>query len=304
MPTGALLVDKPEGLSSHDVVHRVRGIVRETRCGHTGTLDPIATGLLVLCLGRATRLSRFVVGLGKTYVATVRFGFATDTYDRTGKPSGESGDDGPGSEELQRALRTFLGPQEQHPPPFSAKKVSGERAYRLARAGFAVQPDPVRVQIDEVELIEHSPPRALLRVSASSGTYIRSLAHDLGRKVGCGAHLESLRRTRVGSFQVEEALTLQVLESLVSKGGLSERLLSPAQMLQDLPGEDLTGEETSRFVHGRVVVRPGVPPGVTVRVMDPSGKFLGVARMGNSPEPGLKPLVVWAVPEGKKAQET
>lgn len=299
MPAGALLVDKPEGLTSHDVVARVRRLAHGERCGHTGTLDPFATGLLVLCLGRATRLSRFVVGMRKTYLATVRFGFATDTYDRTGRPLGEPGGSAPGREELVEALRSFLGVQEQYPPPFSAKKVSGERAYRLARAGLSVQPAAVRIQIDEIELLDHAPPLARLRVTASSGTYIRSLAHDLGRKAGCGAHLEDLRRTRVGSFRVEDASTLDALESAGPRVLGPPTLLSPARLLQDLPYEILTPEETERFVHGRTVHRTGLPDG-PICLLGPSGELLGVARAAAGADTALKPFVVWAHPAGKK----
>jgi tRNA pseudouridine55 synthase len=300
MPTGALLVDKPEGLTSHDVVDRVRRLSGERRCGHTGTLDPFATGLLVLCLGRATRLSRFVSGMTKTYVATVRFGFATDTYDRTGKPVGEPRGDGPGREELLPVLAAFLGAQLQLPPPFSAKKIDGRRAYRLARAGLSVQPAAVEIRIDRIALVDHTPPLARLEVTVSSGTYIRSLAHDLGRKLGCGAHLAALRRTRVGSFRVEDASTLEALETAASDGRLGHRLLAPAQLVAELPPATLDADEAVRFVHGRRVHRPEVPD-EAVRVLGPSGELLGVARGAPSGDGGLLPLVVWARPEEGEA---
>lgn len=299
--TGALLVDKPEGLSSHDVVARVRKIANERRCGHTGTLDPFATGLLVLCLGRATRFARFLSGAAKTYLATIRFGFATTTYDRTGVPLGESTELCPDRPSLECALAGFVGRQEQRPPPFSAKKVKGKRAYRLARAGVPVEPAPVPVEIREIRLLELVPPRARVHVQVTSGTYIRSLAHDLGERLSCGAHLEELRRTAVGSFRVEEAKSLEELSRLAAEGKLEERTIRPGEILRDLASLELTGEAERRFVHGRDVPAGNlVQPGL-VRIVGAQGAFLGVAeaRPGAS---NLRPVVVWASASDGKAQ--
>jgi tRNA pseudouridine55 synthase len=292
MLTGALLVDKPGGVTSHDVVARVRRVTGERRTGHTGTLDPFATGLLVLCLGRATRLARFVSELRKSYRATVRFGFATDTFDRTGSPRDEPTGDPPSRDALEAALPGFVGPQWQLPPPFSAKKVGGKRAHRLARSGAPVRLAPARIEIEELRLVDYSPPRATLETTVSSGTYVRSLANDLGRKLGCGAHLEELRRIRVGSFAVEAADSLKDLERYASGGRIPERLLPPAELLRDLPAESLAGEDAVRFRHGREVSVER-EAGLVLRVFGPEGAFLGVAEAGARGR-SLRPLVVWA----------
>lgn len=299
--TGALLVDKPAGISSHDVVARVRKIANQRRCGHTGTLDPFATGLLVLCLGRATRLARFLSGSVKEYLATIRFGFATTTYDLTGAPLGEPTDRCPDRAELEDALVASRGRQEQRPPPFSAKRVNGTRAYRLARAGFPVEPAPVLVEIQEIRLLDLLPPRARIQVRVSSGTYIRALAYDLGERLACGAHLEELRRTGVGSFRVEESSTLEELARIAGQGRLVERMVAPGEILRDLPSLDLAGDAIRRFVHGR-----DVPVGTLaatestlVRILGERRELLGVGER----KPGgelLRPLVVWkSAPEEK-----
>jgi tRNA pseudouridine55 synthase len=236
----------------------------------------------------------------KSYLATVRFGFATDTYDRTGKPMDAPRGDGPGRQELLDLLSGFLGAQLQLPPPFSAKKIAGQRAYRLARAGHSVHLAAVAVRIDRIDLVDLTPPLARLEVTASSGTYIRSLAHDLGRKIGCGAHLAALRRTAVGSFRVEEASSLESLEAATCEGRLGERLLSPAQLVAELPSATLDPDEAVRFVHGRPV-RGADVPAEPVRVLGPSGELLGVARGARSGEGILLPLVVWARPEEREA---
>ncbi|HEY7698639.1 MAG TPA: tRNA pseudouridine(55) synthase TruB [Vicinamibacteria bacterium] len=304
---GALLVDKPGGVTSHDVVANVRRLARQRRCGHTGTLDPFATGLLVICLGKATRLARFLSGAAKSYLATVRFGFSTDTYDRTGEVSGTRSDSCPGTKELESALSGFRGIQEQHPPLFSAKRIEGKRSHRLARAGLEVKPAPAKVEVFELVLLDYEPPRARLSLSVSSGTYVRSLAHDLGVRLGCGAHLEELRRTRIGSFTVEEASTLDDLSALAFQGRLSERLLSPAALLRDLPRVDVATDAVNLLVHGRDVPQgPWAPPAAgprgPLRVCDEQGDLVSVARVHE--ESGvLRPLIVLKTPPGRKARE-
>lgn len=303
---GALLVDKPSGVTSHDVVANVRRLARQRRCGHTGTLDPFATGLLVICLGRATRLARFVSGASKSYLATVRFGFSTDTYDRTGEVTGTWSDSCPDRGELESALGGFRGVQEQLPPPFSAKRIEGKRSHRLARAGVEVKPVPARVEIFEVELLDFEPPRARISLSVSSGTYVRSLAHDLGERLGCGAHLEELRRTRIGSFTVEEASTLETLSALAFHGRLSERLLSPAELLRDLPRVDVTAEAVKLLVHGRDVPEgawaPRAAGGGPLRVCDEQGELVSIAHRNETGV--LRPWIVLKPPPGRKAQES
>jgi tRNA pseudouridine55 synthase len=302
---GALLVDKPGGVTSHDVVASVRRLARQRRCGHTGTLDPFATGLLVICLGKATRLARFVSGASKSYLATVRFGFSTDTYDRTGDVVGIRTDSCPDARELESSLRGFRGVQEQLPPLFSAKRIDGKRSHRLARAGVVVKPVPARVEVFELELLDLVPPRARLGLSVSSGTYVRSLAHDLGERLGCGAHLEELRRTRIGPFTVEEASSLETLSALAFQGRLAERLISPAELLRDLPRVDVSTEAVKLLVHGRDVPEGGWDPPVAglqilagpLRVCDAQGDLVSVAEVVQDSR-ALRPLIVLRSPPG------
>jgi tRNA pseudouridine55 synthase len=243
---GVLLIDKSSGPTSHDVVASVRRILGQKRCGHTGTLDPFATGLMMLCLGRATRLARFLSGADKTYVATIRFGYATDTFDRTGKPVGPIALHSPDPEELARTLAGFVGAQMQRPPAFSAKKIGGKRAYELARAGESVSPKPVEVTIRSLELLELDGATARLEVTVSSGTYIRSLAHDVGKRLGCHAHLSELRRTRVAAFSVSHAVTIETLE----REGPLGALLTPNEALRGLPLVRVGAEVAKRLAHG------------------------------------------------------
>ena len=214
-PDGVLLVDKPEKLTSHDVVDVARRLLGTRRIGHTGTLDPAATGLLVLCVGRAGRLQSFLTGWDKTYEGTIVFGVATDTYDTEGTPSGEPHPDpAPSRERLEEACRAFTGEILQVPPPFSAKKIAGRKFYELARAGEAVPDTPKAVTVRSLEIIGLDGAVARFRVSCTSGTYVRSLAHDIGKALGTGAHLGSLRRTSIGPFRIDEARTLPALEAL------------------------------------------------------------------------------------------
>jgi tRNA pseudouridine55 synthase len=306
---GALLVDKPGRVTSHDVVASVRRLARQRRCGHTGTLDPFATGLMVICLGKATRLARFLSGTTKSYLATVRFGFSTDTYDRTGEVTGARTDDCPAISELESALVGFHGVQEQHPPLFSAKRIEGKRSHRLARAGIDVKPAPARVEVLELVLVDFEPPRARLAVSVSSGTYVRSLAHDLGERLGCGAHLEELRRTRIGPFTVEEASTLDTLSGLAFQRRLHESLLSPADLLRELPRVAVSADAAMLLVHGRDVPEGDWEPpsghrvaSGPIRVCDERGDLVSVATL-YEPTQALRPVVVVRSPPRGKAQE-
>jgi tRNA pseudouridine55 synthase len=306
---GALLVDKPGRVTSHDVVASVRRLARQRRCGHTGTLDPFATGLLVICLGKATRLAQFVSGTSKSYLATVRFGFSTDTYDRTGEATGRRSESSPDRAELERALEEFRGVQAQRPPLFSAKRIDGKRSHRLARAGVEVRPAAATVEIFELLLLGFEPPLARLSLSVSSGTYVRSLAHDLGEKLGCGAHLEELRRTRIGPFRVDEASTLDELSRAAHENRLSERLLSPAELLRELPRVDVSSEAVKLLVHGRDVPEDefslpeglAIPSGRPIRVCGERGDLVSVAHVHDDTG-ALRPDIVIESPPGGKAQ--
>lgn len=222
-PSGVLLVDKPPKLTSHDVVDVARRLLGTRRVGHTGTLDPAATGLLVLCVGRAGRLQSFLTGWEKTYEGTLRFGVATDTYDAEGTPAGEPHPDPrPNLAALEEACRSFTGEIRQSPPPYSAKKVAGKKFYEMARKGEAVPDLPKTVTVREFAVLALEGDVAAFRVSCTSGTYIRSLAHEVGQALGFGAHLASLRRTSIGPFRLEDARTLPDLDAMAPADRLSK----------------------------------------------------------------------------------
>jgi tRNA pseudouridine55 synthase len=208
---GVLVIDKPAGLTSHDVVNRVRRILGQRAVGHLGTLDPMATGILPLVIGRLTRLAQFYTASEKTYEGTIRFGFSTDTYDGEGDPTCDPQEVHLNEEKIEAAAARFRGEIEQMPPPFSAKKIHGIPAYKLARKDKNVPLKPVRVEIRELEILQLEAARVRFRARVASGTYMRSLAHDLGQALGCGAHLESLRRTAVAEFTLADAHTLEEL---------------------------------------------------------------------------------------------
>ncbi|HEX9886287.1 MAG TPA: tRNA pseudouridine(55) synthase TruB [Longimicrobiales bacterium] len=254
---GVLLVDKPPGPTSHDVVDRARRVLGVRRVGHTGTLDPFASGLLLLCVGPATRLSEYLTGLDKEYRATARMGVATDTDDVDGEVVARADDVGDlDGAAVEAALERFRGPIEQRPPAFSAKKVAGVAAHRRARRGETVHLEPVSVDIHELELEDLRLPDVLLRVLCSSGTYVRALARDLGEELGVGAHLTALRRTAVGSFRVEDAVGLAELEA--ARAPL--RWVGLPEALAHLPRMCVGGEEADRLTHGqRIQVTADLP---------------------------------------------
>jgi tRNA pseudouridine55 synthase len=232
---GVIVIDKPEGWTSHDVVAKARGIVKTKRVGHLGTLDPIATGVLPLVIERATRLAQFYTRSDKIYEGVVRFGWSTDSYDRAGQPTSEKIQVSPDAEEVERLLARFRGEFLQTPPPVSAKKVDGKRAYELARRSLPVELAPVSVQVFSLTLLEVDGPDVRLRVHCSGGTYVRSIAHDLGRAMGCGAHLLDLRRTASGEFEIGQALTIPRLQALAAEDRLAEATVPAAKMLPEFP---------------------------------------------------------------------
>ena len=232
---GVLVVDKEEGWTSHDVVSKVRRIVATKKVGHLGTLDPIATGVLPLVIGRATRLAQFYVRSHKVYEAHIRFGFSTSTYDRSGEPTSPRTEPSIDQDGLERLLDRFRGEILQAPPPVSAKKVEGVRAYALARRQAPVELAPVPVEVYELTLLEASGCQARIRAHVSGGTYLRSIAHDLGQALGCGAHLRDLRRIASGEFTLDQAHTIPQLQQLVAENRLTEALIPAARMLPDFP---------------------------------------------------------------------
>lgn len=306
---GLLIVDKPVGPTSHDVVARVRRVLGEPRVGHTGTLDPAASGVLPLLLGRATRLAQFLRQSDKVYEATITLGVTTDTGDGLGRPVGHAYDGPfPAIEAIDRALDAFRGSFSQQPPAFSAKKVDGRRSYKNARAtrrnrtlhappalsAPPALPAPVTVTAHAIDLLGVDERRVLLRVHCSAGFYVRSLAHDLGECLGTGGHLAALRRTRSGRADIARAVGLADLERDPS---LAARLVVPlAEVLPELPSLVLTAEGARRATHGqdlgpRDAVRSSGAAAPLVRLLDATGDLLAIAEAGRSPGL-LHPFVV------------
>jgi tRNA pseudouridine55 synthase len=209
---GVLLVDKPEGLTSHDVVSRLRRKLRIKRIGHAGTLDPMATGLLIMLIGKATKVSQYLMSLDKVYEATMKLGESTNSHDRDGEITGTRPVPELSEEQFREAMQPFIGDQYQTPPMFSAKKVDGVPLYKHARKGETVEREPRFIHVSAFELLSFAPPQATFRLACSKGTYVRTIAHDLGEQLGCGAHLTALRRVAIDRFRIEDATALEALE--------------------------------------------------------------------------------------------
>jgi tRNA pseudouridine55 synthase len=287
---GVLVVDKPEGLTSHDVVAAARRLLGEKRIGHTGTLDPLATGVLPLACGRATRLVRFLAAADKEYEATILFGVTTDTLDITGEETSRSGVV-PSRDELATALRSFEGELMQVPPAYSAKKVAGRRAYELARRDEPVTLDAVPVRISRIELFEFGDDRCRLSLTCSAGFYVRALVRDLGERCGSGATLEALRRTRSGDFTLDEAVELEGLTrrrldpsdpgSRIPDPAIETLMIPMEKLLQEFPAVTVTTEGVTRVSHGQDV-RPAdlagvLPPACEwIRLVDAGGTLVGL----------------------------
>ena len=286
---GVLVIDKPEGLTSHDVVAAARRALRERRIGHTGTLDPLATGVLPLACGQATRLVRFLAASDKDYDATIRFGVTTATYDVTGTETSRSGR-APERELVERGLAGLKGEYLQMPPAYSAKKVGGQRAYEMARRDQSIELKPVPVRVTKADLVAFEGGSACVRVTCSAGFYVRSFAHTLGELVGTGACLEALRRTRSGEFSLEQAIALgSLLES--SDVGLQQRIVPLDRLLGSIPAVQLTSEERARVSHGLEVERIESRAGDWVRLLDSDGHLIAMATRGRRPD-SLHPAVV------------
>ena len=294
-PDGVLVVDKPAGLSSHDVVAAVRRALRGARVGHTGTLDPIATGVLPLLVGRATRLARYLAGAHKSYEADVRFGWFTDTYDSAGAPTGPSQSAELDRVRLEAALDAFRGTFFQQPPAYSAKKVRGTRAYALARASREVQLEPVQVTVSSLRLEGLVGDTAKLVLTVSAGFYVRALAHDLGAVMGVGAHLAGLRRTSSGEFHLSQAVPFATL--MEEPGAAAAGLIPLGAVLTHLPGCRVNGEGLRWVRHGRdleprlLIDAPPAAPLGPLRLLDEGGALvaLAVVREGSG---ALHPAVV------------
>lgn len=291
-PAGILLIDKPPGWTSHDVVAKARGICRQRRIGHTGTLDPMATGLLVLCLGYATRLVEYMTRHDKSYEGEIVLGVSTDTDDADGTPIATAPVPPLNDDDLRDLAERFTGTIEQVPPAYSAVKVDGQRAYAVARKGEGVELSARSVRIHTLELTILARDRLGIRVDCGPGTYVRSLARDIGQVLGCGAHLAALRRTRVGAFHVREALTLDDLQQVAEAGRLAEVLRAADEGLSEFPAAILAPSTAHSIRNG---VRVRFSPGLRnvrgpVRIYDTEGDFIATGEFGMSGE--LRPSKV------------
>lgn len=292
-PNGVLVVDKPAGPTSHDVVAIVRRALNTPRVGHTGTLDPLATGVLVLVIGRATRLASYLTAVEKEYIAQVRFGAVTATYDAEGAALKTQGTPPADAAAIADALNGFRGTYLQQPPAFSAKKVAGVRAYRLARTRKPVDIEPVEVTVRTLELRDYTDDVAELRVVCSSGFYVRSLAHDLGVRLGCGAHLHALRRTRVGEFSIDGA---RPLADIAAAGSEARTWVLPLErLLPGMPAVILTEAGEKRARQGNRL-RTGEFIGLAAdrpdrcRLLAPSGALVGIGQWREAGS--LQPIVI------------
>ncbi len=272
--SGVLIVDKPAGMTSHDVVARVRRLANERSVGHLGTLDPMATGVLPLVLGRMTRLAQFYLSAEKSYEGEIRLGFATTTYDSEGEPMGEPQPVRVTLEEVRQAASRFRGCIQQTPPPFSAKKIGGVPAYKLARKKKEVDLKPIQVEIREFEVLNLQGDRAAFRARVASGTYLRSVAHDLGQLLGVGAHLATLRRTRVGEFAQEDAHTL---DELVAAEDIHSLFVHPRRILPEFPSVTAPEESLARIRHGMAVNLPEMSRAPLVKVFAGQAELVCIA---------------------------
>jgi tRNA pseudouridine55 synthase len=265
---GIVNINKPEGITSHDVVQIIRKRFGTSKAGHLGTLDPIATGVLPVAVGKATRFSQFLPNSPKEYEGVLRFGFATDTYDRDGLPTTE---ERPLQGEVEEAMRALKGVVDQVPPPFSAKKVGGVPAYRLARQNRTVVMTAVRVEIREFQSLALDPPFMKFRVVCSPGTYIRSLVHDLGQRLGCGAHLTALCRTRSGDFRIEQAVELDKVSSA--------DLIAMEHLLGSIPRIEVSESDEKKVMHGNQIRAEGSAR--LARIFNKKGEFIAVGSIEN-----------------------
>jgi tRNA pseudouridine55 synthase len=271
------VIDKPSGMTSHDVVNRVRRIIRERSVGHLGTLDPLATGVLPLIAGNLTRLAQFYTASTKSYEGVIRFGFATDTYDAKGEPTSPQLDVAPTLESVKRAAQKFRGVIQQTPPPFSAKKVNGVPAYKLARKHQEVKLEPVQIEIKDFEVLSVENDSAGFRATVTSGTYMRSVAHEMGQEMGCGAHLAALRRTALGGFAVEDAYTLEALQAAAHAGTLDELAIHPRKILPEIPAVTVAEDVVAKIRSGRPVNLPELSKSRLVKVFAGQRELIAIA---------------------------
>ena len=289
---GVLVIDKPAGWTSHDVVAKMRGLTGIRQIGHSGTLDPMATGVLVLCLGKATRLLEYLIGLPKTYLAGITLGVATDTYDATGKVIDQRPLPELTAEALEQSIDSFRGEIMQTPPAYSAIKREGVAQYKRARRGEEVVLEPRQVTVYELVLLGFADGVIELRITCSAGTYVRSIAHDLGEALSCGAHLSSLRRLAVGAFGIDQAVTLQQM----AEDNWQRWLLPPSAAVAHLARIELAEGEATRLAHGlSIAARHPIAQGPAC-AFDPAGRLVAVVRPDTQRQ-AWQPVKVLATPD-------
>ena len=293
--SGVLVVDKPVGMTSHDVVQVIRNGTGLRRAGHTGTLDPRASGVLVVLVGPAVRLSEFVSASDKRYQAIIRLGSTTDTFDADGKLTQPAQPVNVTEQQFEKVLATFVGEIEQIPPPYSAVKVQGRKAYEMAREGEEVELAPRKITVHHLEVLEWAPPEVVIDVHCSSGTYVRSLANDLGAALGCGAYLVGLRRTKSGRFSLREAAPLRKLQEAFHAGNWYQYLIPAAEALAEWPSIELSPDDVENVRHGhRVKAAPDAQPGL-VRGVSTQGELVALMELvtGETGEPEWQPKKVF-----------
>jgi tRNA pseudouridine55 synthase len=281
--SGVLVVDKPVGMTSHDVVQAIRNGTGLRRAGHTGTLDPRASGVLVILIGPAVRLSEYVSASDKRYQAIIRLGGTTDTFDAEGRVTESKVDPMSITEsQFEEALKSFVGEIEQTPPPYSAVKVRGRKAYEMARKGEEVELEPRKITVHHLEVLEWTPPEVVIDVHCSSGTYVRSLANDLGEKLGCGAYLVGLRRTKSGRFTLRDSVPLRKLQEAFTAGNWYQYLIPAAEALGDWPAVELNPDEVEGVRHGhRVKAKEADTVHEKVRGVSTQGELVALMVLAN-----------------------
>jgi tRNA pseudouridine55 synthase len=277
---GILIIDKPRGWTSHDVVLKIRRLFREKRIGHTGTLDPLATGVLVLCIGKGTRIVRYLQTDDKEYHAELKLGVRTDTQDADGRVIETRPYLPPSHDDVERTILAFRGHILQRPPLFSAAKIGGVPAYRMARKGLTPELRERMVTIHEIGLLDYSEPLVRFAVTCSKGTYVRTLCDDIGTRIGCGAHLTSLRRTRAGRFLLDQAWSIDRISDAVASGKHYGALTSLNEALADRPGITVTADEAKRLLHGNPIraypLSEKDDPAAPLRLSDAEGRLLAI----------------------------
>src|SRR5512134_3183256 len=298
--SGVLVVDKPVGMTSHDVVQAIRNGTNLRRAGHTGTLDPRASGVLVILVGPAVRLSEYVSASDKRYQAIIRLGSTTDTFDADGKLTQPAQPVNVTEEQFEKVLATFVGEIEQIPPPYSAVKVQGRKAYEMAREGEEVDLAPRKITVHHLEVLEWAPPEVVIDVHCSSGTYVRSLANDLGAALGCGAYLVGLRRTKSGRFSLRDATPLRKLQEAFHAGNWYQYLIPAAEALGDWPAVELNPDEVEGVRHGhRVKAKPDDTKHQRVRGVSTQGELVALMELaqGEDGSPEWQPKKVFFTSE-------